>query len=91
MNIKNIKPTLLHGILSIFILVLYSILLYSCTNPFAPKLSDKPINAGMYGDQRTIEGVFQNFKTSYLYKDTIAYGRLLVLILFLFIEITIKV
>ena len=78
MNFKNIKHTLLsNSILSIFILFLYGMLFYSCTNPFAPKLSDKPINAGMYGDQRTIEGVFQNFKTSYLYKDTIAYGRLL--------------
>ena len=49
----------------------------ACTNPFAPKLSDIPLGDGGFGDQKTVDGVFQNFRSAYLYKDTLAYGRLL--------------
>lgn len=48
-----------------------------CTNPFAPALSDQPADAPMIGDQRTVEGVFQNFRYAYLFRDTLVYGRLL--------------
>ncbi len=48
-----------------------------CTNPFAPKLSDKIPTATGLGDQHTVEGVFQNFKYAYQFKDTLTYGRLL--------------
>lgn len=34
-------------------------------------------NSTVLGDQRTFEGVFQNFRYSYILKDTLAFGRLL--------------
>ncbi len=55
----------------------FCILMLSCTNPFAPKLSDKlPTITGL-GDQHTVEGIFQNFKYAYQFKDTLTYGQLL--------------
>ena len=50
--------------------------LVSCTNPFAPALSTQGGGA-VLGDQRTIEGLFQNFRYAYVFKDTLTYGRLL--------------
>jgi hypothetical protein len=49
-----------------------------CTNPFAPKYDEnitdlKPPISG----QKDIEGVFQNFKYSYTFKDTTVYGGLI--------------
>jgi hypothetical protein len=52
-------------------------LLKSCTNPFAPALSEGNAAGTTLGDQRTVEGVFQNLRFSYIYKDTLTYGRLL--------------
>jgi hypothetical protein len=48
----------------------------SCTNPFAPSLS---LGGGgaVLGDQHTVEGLFQNFRYAYVFKDTLTYGRLL--------------
>jgi hypothetical protein len=51
--------------------------LKSCTNPFAPALSEGDSQGTTLGDQRTVEGVFQNLRFSYIYKDTLTYGRLL--------------
>ncbi len=48
-----------------------------CVNPFAPALADVAPDAPILGDQRTIEGVFQNFRFSYVFRDTLTYGRLL--------------
>lgn len=48
----------------------------SC-NPFAPAISDEKSENTTLGDQRTVEGVFQNFRYAYLFKDTLTYGRLL--------------
>ncbi|MBI5326045.1 MAG: hypothetical protein HZB41_12365 [Ignavibacteriae bacterium] len=48
----------------------------SCNNPFAPKISDHINNLSLISDQKTIEGVFQNFKYAYNFKDTLVYGRL---------------
>ncbi|MGE5316167.1 MAG: hypothetical protein ACM3Q4_15845 [Acidobacteriota bacterium] len=50
----------------------------SCVNPFAPKLDEGTgIDGSILGDQRTVEGVFQNFKQAYLFRDTTIYGQLL--------------
>jgi hypothetical protein len=50
----------------------------SCVNPFAPKLNDNAgTNDSILGDQRTVDGVFQNFKQAYLFRDTTIYGQLL--------------
>jgi hypothetical protein len=50
---------------------------YGCTNPFAPRLLDEPSAGGGLSDQRTPEGVFQNFRIAYQSKDTLTYGKLL--------------
>jgi hypothetical protein len=47
-------------------------------NPFAPALDeDANSNNFMSADQKTIEGLFQNFKYAYIFKDTLLYGKLL--------------
>ena len=53
------------------------ILIHGCFNPFAPKLDTSPSNENIISDQKTIEGVFQNFKYAYTFKDTSIYGQLL--------------
>ena len=60
------------------LLVLLAAAGLSCANPFAPKLDNSPSGANsILGDQRTVEGVFQNFKQAYLFRDTTIYGQLL--------------
>ncbi len=53
-------------------------MLGSCTNPFAPTLdfSDQSSGTGL-SDQKTIDGVFQNFQYAYTFKDTLIYGQLI--------------
>ena len=54
------------------------LLIYSCTNPFAPKLSDDLGDSGPpISDQTTIEGLFQNFQYAYSFQDTLIYGQLI--------------
>lgn len=48
----------------------------SCDNIFSPKL-DTSSPTSILTDQKTIEGVFQNFQYSYTFKDTTVYGELL--------------
>ncbi len=48
-----------------------------CFNPFAPRLDTSSSNENILSDQKTIEGVFQNFKYAYTFKDTSIYGQLL--------------
>ena len=54
------------------------LLLAGCLNPFAPGFDE---NAGVansiLGDQKTVEGVFQNFRYSYSFRDTTIYSQLL--------------
>jgi len=59
----------------IFIITL---MIYACTNPFAPKF-DADFDSGgpPISDQTTIEGVFQNFQYAYTFKDTLIYGNLI--------------
>lgn len=62
----------------IFIIISFIILIISCDNPFAPKLNNSGLNSSnILGDQTTIEGLFQNFKYSYLMKDTVIYSQIL--------------
>ncbi|MCX7908133.1 MAG: hypothetical protein N2560_01260 [Ignavibacteria bacterium] len=51
--------------------------LNSCINPFSPKLIEDASNESILTDQKTIEGVFQNFRYSYNFKDTVVYSKLL--------------
>ncbi|MBI2427938.1 MAG: hypothetical protein HYV29_03935 [Ignavibacteriales bacterium] len=49
-----------------------------CDNPFAPALDTSPSGSGsILGDQTQIEGVFQNFKQAYAFRDSTIYGELL--------------
>lgn len=59
-----------------FIACALCVTLAAC-NPFAPALDDDTEGNGGLSDQRTIEGVFQNFQYAYTYKDTLIYGQLL--------------
>ncbi len=53
-------------------------MIWSCTNPFAPKFDANfqdlkpPIS-----DQTDLAGVFQNFQYAYTFKDTTIYGNLI--------------
>lgn len=61
-----------------FLLIILTIfIIYSCTNPFAPKLADKEGRSSILGDQRTLDGLFENFRYAYIFKDTVVYGNLL--------------
>lgn len=48
----------------------------SCFNPFAPRFTAQS-SGSLLGDQRTLDGVFQNFRYAYIFKDTLTYGQLL--------------
>jgi hypothetical protein len=61
----------------LIILIVLAPLLESCFNPFAPKIDTSGGNENILSDQKTIEGLFQNFKYSYTFKDTTIYGQLL--------------
>jgi len=53
------------------------IVLAPACNPFAPKLDDGAGSNPIITDQMSIEGVFENFRYSYIFKDTLVYGKLL--------------
>ncbi len=60
------------------IVMICSIAVCGCLNPFAPALDNSNQTGGsILGDQRTVDGVFQNFKQAYLFKDTTIYGQVL--------------
>lgn len=48
-----------------------------CFNPFSPSLDTSTSEENIISDQKTIEGVFQNFKYGYTFKDTSIYGQTL--------------
>jgi len=50
-------------------------LILSC-NPFAPGLDTDLTSNSILGDQTTIDGVFQNIKYAYAFRDTSIYGQL---------------
>ncbi len=54
------------------------IILEGCFNPFAPKLDeDLSGGSGLISDQTNVEGIFQNLRYAYSFKDTTIYGQLL--------------
>ena len=63
-----------------FILAIITFMVMSlngCFNPFAPKIDNTNSNNNILSDQKTIEGVFQNFRYAYTFKDSTIYGQLL--------------
>ncbi len=54
------------------------LLFTGCKNPFAPSLDESSNNpSSTISDQKTIDGVFQNFQYAYTFRDTIIYGNLI--------------
>ncbi len=72
-QIVNFQLSIVNLILYFFLLVLG---LGACTNPFAPKLADPSFNYSQISDQKTVDGVFRNFRYAYVFKDTLVYGKL---------------
>lgn len=60
----------------IIVVITSIVLLQTCVNPFAPKIVDIETE-NILSDQKTIEGVFENFRYAYMFKDTVVYGKLL--------------
>lgn len=58
-----------------FTIILLSFVLTSCFNPFAPRLGEG--KQEIISDQKSISGVFENFRYAYIFKDTLVYGKLL--------------
>ena len=63
--------------LTIFCFIITAISVSGCFNPFAPRIDNSSTNNNILSDQKTIDGVFQNFKYAYTFKDTTIYGQLL--------------
>jgi len=63
--------------ISILILSVFTVLVNSCENPFAPRYRSPEDSDGMLSDQKDIDGVFDNFRYAYIFKDTLVYGDLL--------------
>lgn len=58
--------------------LLFAFLFLSCENPFAPKLATTQITpTGFLADQKSIDGVFQNFVYAYSFRDTSVYSQLI--------------
>jgi len=53
------------------------LVLWSCVNPFAPKLDKSSGHAEIITEQKTPEQVLQNFKYAYTFKDSLLYADLL--------------
>lgn len=60
----------------LIIYFLFLVIFSSCENIFAPRI-DNTSSAPIISDQTTIDGVFQNFRYSYTFKDTSVYSALL--------------
>lgn len=60
----------------IFQQIIFYLSIIGCTNPFAPKLEENFENiSNLISDQKTINGVLQNFKLAYTFKDSTLYGK----------------
>jgi len=60
-----------------FLIIIFTFLFGSCFNPFAPRINNSSSEGNILSDQKTIDGLFQNFAYSYTFKDTTIYGQLL--------------
>ena len=53
-------------------------LIAGCKNPFDPALDNSiTTSSSALSDQKTIDGVFQNFQYAYTFRDSTIYGRLI--------------
>jgi len=61
-----------------WLFIVSALVFLSCKNPFAPKLAtEESSSTGFLADQKTIDGLFQNFVYSYTFKDTSVYSQLI--------------
>lgn len=58
------------------ILLLIALFITAC-NPFAPSKYDGENSNTVLGNQRTVDGVFQNWRYAYIFADTSVYSNLL--------------
>jgi len=57
--------------------IIVLVLLAAC-NPFAPEFDESPLGSdSILGDPTTVEGIFQNIKYAYTFKDTTIYGQVI--------------
>ncbi len=61
----------------LYFLLNTSFLLLQACNPFAPRLAEDIVDINIISDQKTVEGVFDNFRYAYIFKDSLVYGNLL--------------
>ncbi len=71
---KNLLQKKIYFLLAIIIFFIN--MFFSCDNIFSPRL-DNTTTKPIITDQKTIDGLFQNFKYSYTFKDTMVYSNLL--------------
>lgn len=63
---------------TVIVFSIWLMVIIGCDNPFAPKLDTSPSGGQtILGDQTQTEGVFQNFKQAYAFRDSTIYGQLL--------------
>jgi hypothetical protein len=61
---------------NILIYIFFFLIFSSCENIFAPAI-DNSASSSILSDQTTVDGVYQNFKYAYTFKDTSVYSNLL--------------
>lgn len=71
------KPQYRKIILQFILPVITCAVFISCLNPFSPTIDNTNSTENILSDQKSVEGVFQNFKYAYTFKDTSIYGQLL--------------
>ncbi len=71
---KNLLQKKIYFLLAIIFFFIN--MFFSCDNIFSPRL-DNTTTKPIITDQKTIDGLFQNFKYSYTFKDTMVYSNLL--------------
>ncbi len=59
-------------------LLFAALLFLSCENPFAPRLATTQVAPkGFLADQKSVDGVFQNFVYAYTFRDTSVYSQII--------------
>ncbi len=61
-------------LVALFLLTLAALLLSSCRNPFAPALGEA---RSAWSDQATVGGLLENFRMSYIRRDSLRYSECL--------------
>ena len=59
------------------LIILFVLITFSCSNPFAPKLVEEEKIESVLADQSEVDGLFFNWSLAYNFQDTVIYTRLL--------------